>query len=106
MMTTEKLVTGMSYIALGAFAAYLGIWWNESGTRSHLIPALLGSGMALLGLTLLIRNGKRSARIATGHSLAKTRGEEESAGEAALLGHEMKNYLCTLKGNASLLRER
>jgi signal transduction histidine kinase len=33
-------------------------------------------------------------------------GRGTEAEGAALLGHEMKNYLCTLKGNARLLRQR
>ncbi|MDB5047593.1 MAG: histidine kinase [Fibrobacteres bacterium] len=125
MMTSEKLTTGMSYIALGAFAAYLGLWWSESGSRSHMVPMLIALGMAVVGLALLLRSGKRFARGSRlRHGAAfETRlesegnpadrsqenerhGDDGPNGEAALFGHEMKNYLCTLKGNASLLRER
>jgi signal transduction histidine kinase len=81
-------------------------------------------GAALAGLAALVRKGRPMARPAPGfggRSPWSGRLERRLAavspivrhdpaagqdGDAALLGHEMKNYLCTLRGNAHLLRQR
>ncbi len=116
----------MSYITLGALASFLGFWGSSAGARFplfHAYPTLFVFGMALTGMALLIRRGKRShwpeayppqrsgtARYDAGAAPAIRGGEQrreaERVGDAALLGHEMKNYLCTLRGNARLLRQR
>jgi signal transduction histidine kinase len=139
-MSVEKITSGLSYLALGAFAAYLGFWLTEAGHQPHVLSILFSLGMAATGLALVARSGRRFAHPQSGldagvpyartwdgnpisdrssrgraeaqaGSNAQSRGTEripeaERHGEAALLGHEMKNYLCTLKGNARLLRQR
>lgn len=128
MMSVGKITTVLSYAAWGAFAAYLGIWWTEAGRGSYLVPMVSALAVALAGL-LVARSGKRRAVSRAGADRGRTfdsRLEEsldigpsprrpnpqpepveaDRQGEAALIGHEMKNYLCTLKGNAHLLRQR
>ncbi|MDB5103209.1 MAG: multi-sensor signal transduction histidine kinase [Fibrobacteres bacterium] len=126
MMTMEKTMTGLTYIALGAFAAYLGFWWTEAGRQTHVLPVLFSLGMAATGLAMVSRSGRRQARPESDGGRGRSTGGRLEAGspmeavnrrlepapladrggDAALLGHEMKNYLCTLKGNARLLRQR
>jgi len=119
-MSMEKLTTGLSYVALGAFAAYFGFWWSGAAAQTHALPVVFALGMTATGLAMVSRKRKRLAGPASafGGLPAARFGESiaipESAGwakhdqseDAALLGHEMKNYLCTLKGNARLLRQR
>jgi len=95
-------------MALGAMAVWLG---KEAGNGSgFLIPACFGLSavLAFLGWEArgnLRRGGLGLASFAlAGSRLGKD--AQTEAGGAALLGHEMKNYLCTLKGNALLLRQR
>lgn len=109
MMTIEKTTTAISYAALGAFAAYLGFWWSGNGNQTHIMSMVFALAMAVTGLAMVAKSKGTVVRrepdpetvFRAFHHL-----EEERNGEAALLGHEMKNYLCTLKGNASLLRQR
>ncbi|HKP98002.1 MAG TPA: HAMP domain-containing sensor histidine kinase [Fibrobacteria bacterium] len=118
-MAMEKVITGMFYIALGAFVAYLGFWWSEAGPHIRLLPALFAVGMGATGLALLF--GRKARTVyqeadperdspwetrAEAAVSAAARSAAERNEDAALLGHEMKNYLCTLKGNAHLLRQR
>lgn len=123
MMSMEKLTTGMSYAALGAFAAYFGFWWSGTGSQTRLLPMVFALGMAANGLAMVTRNrklrvgrpvpgnapplayrGEAAQRADEGLSEDRAKGASRQA-DAALLGHEMKNYLCTLKGNARLLRQ-
>jgi signal transduction histidine kinase len=67
--------------------------WTFKGNGSWL-PLLFPFALALAGLGILLR--KETAPVEP-----SDRGED-----ACLLSHEMKNYLCTLKGNAHLLRQR
>ncbi len=115
MMSVEKLSTGLSYVALGAFAAYLGLWWTEAGRQPHILPMLIALAMGMTGMALLSRSGRRLAHPASqiqparrleSQEAREVRVDEARQGDAALLGHEIKNYLCTLKGSAGLLRQR
>ena len=131
MMQTEKMMTGLPFVALGAFASYLGFWLTDPGHQAHALPIVFALGMAATGLAMASRTGKRLAHPDAHHRAAFTGRldgaaftgrlemraasaprapersiESERHGDAALLGHEMKNYLCTLKGNARLLRQR
>jgi signal transduction histidine kinase len=100
-------------MALGAVAAWLGMGSEAGG--GYLFPALVGVSAVLAGIGLLFRGNRRPAGIgsfssvssvSSACSLATRNGAEAEAAGSALLGHEMKNYLCTLKGNARLLRNR
>lgn len=94
----------MAFAALGAFAAYAGFCMTEAGHLPSLLPMLVALCMAVTGFALIAKSARRTARPRLPVSL---RGADETAhAGAALFGHEMKNYLCTLKGNARLLRQR
>ena len=116
-MLTINWKNGIAYMAFGAFSAYLGMWTLNGGDAW--MPMLWTLGLGLAGAGILLRgrypfaqparsyraemwNGRQEAPLAAAPAPVR----EERSGEAALLGHEMKNYLCTLKGNASLLRQR
>lgn len=109
MMSVEKTTTALSYAALGAFAAYLGFWWSGNGNQSMVISMAFALAMAVTGLSMVAKS-KGSILRREPDLEPKIRAmrpsEVDLEGNAALLGHEMKNYLCTLKGNARLLRQR
>jgi signal transduction histidine kinase len=108
-MTIEKTTTAISYAALGAFAAYLGFWWSGNGNPAILMSMVFALGMAVTGLAMVAKaRGMVIRRESDAETAFKAQRslDEDRNGDAALLGHEMKNYLCTLKGNASLLRQR
>lgn len=94
----------IAFAALGAFAAYAGFCLTEAGHLPSLLPMLIALGMAVTGFALIAKSARRMARPRVP---ASERAADETAhADAALFGHEMKNYLCTLKGNARLLRQR
>ena len=113
-------MNGMACMAIGAFAAYLGMW--SLNDNAHWMPLIFSLGAALAGFGVLLQRGRpmahpgvltrgsawdgRMDRRAAKAPAPSRREAEERDGDAALLGHEMKNYLCTLKGNAHLLRQR
>jgi signal transduction histidine kinase len=101
-MLNEKWTNGMACMALGAVAAYVGMWTVNGG--GALMPMIFSLAAALAGVGLVARRrpAPDSASAAGGAPAAPP----DAAADAALLGHEMKNYLCTLKGNAILLRQR
>jgi signal transduction histidine kinase len=111
-MRTDKLTNRMAFAALGAFAAYVGFCVTDAGHFPSVLPMLFALGMALTGLALIVKSGRRVAppraepfQSQSLPSSSRASGEAVQA-DAALLGHEIKNYVCTLKGNARLLRER
>jgi signal transduction histidine kinase len=95
-------------MTLGALAVGLGK--EAENAPAFLIPVC----MCLSILVAMGVWGARGARRGSRFGLASFAsagpaigGAGQSEGEgAALLSHEMKNYLCTLKGNAHLLRQR
>lgn len=97
---------GAAWMALGAVAVWLG---KEAGNGSgFLIPACFVLSAVLAFLGWQARGNLRRGRFASASPASgdlRFHGPAE-AGGAALLSHEMKNYLCTLKGNAHLLRQR
>jgi two-component system, NtrC family, sensor histidine kinase HydH len=95
-MEAQKMTTGMSYLAFGGVAAYLGFLGKASGFQFHPVPMAIALSIALVGWMLLTRQKKKSPALS----------EPCLPRDRELLGHEMKNYLCTLKGNARLLRQR
>ena len=116
-MTLDKCMTGIAYMSIGAFAAYLGMWTLNQD--AHWMPVLCSSVVALAGFGIAARKGRALAHPGTASAGRSWDGRQDrrtspvqsvagngSEGDAALLGHEMKNYLCTLKGNAHLLRQR
>ena len=106
-MRTDKLTNPMAFAALGAFAAYVGFCVTDAGHFSSVLRMLFALGMALTGFALIAKSGRRAAPP-TPQSRPFSFGAsgEASQADTALLGHEIKNYLCTLKGNARLLRQR
>ena len=117
MMSVGKIRTVSAYTALGAFLAYLGIWWTGAGKHSYLVPVVSALAVNASGLLIIMarsgrwftRSGGASER---GHSfiarleesLTSVRSpsrphsppapaETDRNGSTALLGHEMKNYL-------------
>lgn len=108
-MRIERWTHGMAGMALGAVAACLGIAIARNGDVP--LPVTLGLCTVLVaGLSLAGRAGRRPSLfkalpIRMRVPMRPGPDEEDSRG-ADLLGHEMKNYLCTLKGNARLLRQR
>jgi signal transduction histidine kinase len=93
-------------MALGAVAVWLG---KEAGNGSgFLIPACFCFSAVLAFLGWEARGSLRRGRIGLASSASSDARfpDPAEAGGAALLSHEMKNYLCTLKGNAHLLRQR
>ena len=100
---------GAAGMALGAVAAWLGM--GTEPASGYLFPVLVGASAVLVGVGLMFRGNRRTAvsglvSLPSACSLATRQGAEAEAAGSALLGHEMKNYLCTLKGNARLLRNR
>ncbi|MEO6098344.1 MAG: hypothetical protein ABIW76_22800, partial [Fibrobacteria bacterium] len=114
MMSVEKITAILSYAALGAFAAYLGMWWTDTGQRSYLVPMVSALAVAVTGLwvvapsrkrlahsgTVLLRRRRYHARLEKSLKIAQTAGSPpatpepvaaERDGEAALIGHELKN---------------
>ncbi|MDQ2999973.1 MAG: HAMP domain-containing histidine kinase [Fibrobacterota bacterium] len=109
MMSVEKTTTALFYAALGAFAAYLGFWWSGNGNPSMVLSMAFALGMAVTGLSVVAKTKGSILRREPGSDpkfWAMRPSEVDRDGNAALLGHEMKNYLCTLKGSARLLRQR
>lgn len=117
-MIAANWKNGIAYMAFGAMATYLGMWTLHG--NGAFIMVLWTLGIALAGAGIVIRGGRAYAHPSRSLLSTKLNGSqgapatealsvpawEGRSGEAALLGHEMKNYLCTLKGNASLLRQR
>jgi signal transduction histidine kinase len=93
----------MAFMGLGALAASAGLGFPQSGV-SWLSFAVLLAGAAA-GFALFMRRESASrppAPAKAGMPVASG----PSAKEEAVIGHELKNYLCTLKGSMLLLRPR
>jgi signal transduction histidine kinase len=119
-MIAANWKNGIAYMAFGACATYLGMWTMHGD--GHWVSALWTLGIGLAGAGVLMRGGRslghpsRSLRDSAWNGRQEDSmdmecaplvpARQERSDEAALLGHEMKNYLCTLKGNARLLRQR
>jgi signal transduction histidine kinase len=106
LMANATWIHGAAGMALGIGAAWLGA--PTAAGNGAWVPGMLGAAAVLAGLAWGARANRKPAPLASGFPARSLAGEgaEAEAGGAALLGHEIKNYLCTLKGNASLLRQR
>lgn len=110
LMLNERWTHGMAGMALGALAAYFGM--RTSQPDFPLLPLAFTVSGAIAGCVILSRAARRtahSARLrfgAEGLENGNAPAALPETGGSALLGHEIKNYLCTLKGNARLLRQR
>jgi signal transduction histidine kinase len=122
-MTKEGFRLGFGYALIGALGACFFLRMMGTATFDWILPVLLYLGLAAAGLSALA--GRRSRTESAGSnrwvrtldvkilagpgnhfdSTAAFR-RDGQAGNAALVGHEIKNYLCTLKGSARLLRQR
>jgi signal transduction histidine kinase len=105
MMKTGKLRIVIPFAAFGVAVAYLGYEWSLFGSGLSSLLLVFALAMAAAGGAALPGIGRRSAGGAA--SVKDDAGSSRRDGDvAALVGHEMKNYLCALKGNARLLRDR
>lgn len=123
-MGRQKTRLGLGLVAVVFLASALAIGLREgSGYLSGLSWILLSLGAILSGFSIAALAGKRwtrPARIRARPDSAQGQGArtlqnmlvagaaalEERPGETALINHEIRNHLCTLKGNARLLRQR
>jgi signal transduction histidine kinase len=106
MMTKQKARIVIPFAAFGAVAAFFGYEWSVFGNGFSALPLIFALGMAAIGGAALSGTGRR-----TGNEPARDKGDagapqREAGATAAMVSHEMKNYLCALKGNARLLRDR
>jgi hypothetical protein len=115
-MWNDGWIHAVAGMALGALGAWLGIA-TAQGSDAMMFPilgfmtaGLAAAGVAILGGRLWPRLWAASGPIAPPAGFTASPAREGSSPSTddgpALLGHEMKNYLCTLKGNARLLRQR
>ena len=106
-MKRDTLTGRMAFAAFGAGAAYIGFCATaaDPGYLRFVLPMLFALGMGFTGFVLIVKSGRRVAQSPS-LPLSRPAPGEASQAHAALLGHEIKNYLCTLKGNARLLRQR
>lgn len=117
MMPVQRWTPNLFHAALGAFAAYLVFWWAEPGAHGRFLPIVCCLGLTVaasgMGLRRVRRNtvsqGRKPAESASREGAMESdpqAGLRKEAVDAAAVGHEIKNYLCAIRGNASLLRER
>jgi signal transduction histidine kinase len=106
-----------SHAAAGMALGALGAWLGIAAVRGHdgLAPLFLSlsAGLAVIAIAALRdrhRGGRDRLQLKASGRLrvppAREAGPAPEDDRSALVGHEMKNYLCTLKGNARLLRQR
>lgn len=121
-MHMNRIGLGLCLAGCMALAAYPGFHWKASGALLSFwswtpIPILaILAGISAMAVTWRRWKGQQrsgfagapeAGRYTLQTMLAAGTGEtERSDGRQAILNHEIKNYLCTLKGNARLLRQR
>jgi signal transduction histidine kinase len=122
-MLRDWFRSGFGYIMIGAWATCSMLRVLGIVSFDALFPAMLYLGFGALATGVLFNKGlqihfrgKKLARTLLSNSgsgftlLPRTTAfltsNAKSQNDEALLGHEIKNYLCTLKGNAHLLRQR
>lgn len=124
-MSKHGIGFGIGYSFLGVLVTCASFRAFHAISMDTVAPALLYLGVAAAGLGALLKKRPRAHPLpasgwnrsldvqiravgfGSGSLKAGAAGPEMAEGsDAALLGHEIKNYLCTLKGNARLLRQR
>jgi signal transduction histidine kinase len=123
-MRRKETRAGFALAAMVLLASVLAIGsWMGSDFRSGLSWLLFSLGTALSGLSLAALAGKKWTRPESSHAgqapvsgvgartlqnmlVVQAGAMEEKPGQAALINHEIRNHLCTLKGSARLLRQR
>jgi signal transduction histidine kinase len=115
-MAKPGVKIGFFYSSLGALAACIALPILSVVSFNAVFPATVCLSLAAIGFGTMSRKGlvpglKRKRDLSQLLNLElppnfifKTK--IEGQGDIALLGHEIKNYLCTLKGNSKLLRMR
>ncbi len=103
-MQNERIQFGIGYICFGALATWtagaLGL-----GSFETVLPALMYLGWGALGL-FIFAHWRMPSSSTSKKGLPVPTDRDQSRTQTAILEHEIKNYLYSLKGNAKLLRLR
>jgi signal transduction histidine kinase len=111
-MLMTKVQFGLSYAILGALLVCGAFPVLGMVSMSSVLPILIYLVLAGVGVGIL--NQLKRGRFGRPNFLVNRKEDldarlpivSENPNHQSLLGHEIKNYLCTLKGNARLLRQR
>lgn len=123
-MSRKSSIAGLAMAAGGVLAAILiSAWVVGPGFRSGVSWLMLTLGIVLSGISLAALAGKKwtspvrpvsrrdfpqgpVGRPWANKVVSPSGLQSDRVGEAALINHEIRNHLCTLKGSARLLRQR